>query len=70
MEKPLPVAQVAKMSGISESTLRSWIRQKKLRAYKPQEFKNGWRIHLADVNRMKELRPLETSDTPEPAATK
>lgn len=67
MNEPLTIAEASEASGIPKSTLRHYIGKGKLTAYKREGFKNGWRVYLADIEKMKELKPFNAPADPTPS---
>ena len=53
-DRLLTVPEVAARLRVSEYTVREWLRDRKLKGYRPGGTKAGWRIREADVDRFLE----------------
>jgi excisionase family DNA binding protein len=49
-ERLLTVPEVADRLRVSEFTVRVWLRQRKLKGYRPGGTKAGWRIRESDLD--------------------
>jgi excisionase family DNA binding protein len=60
-ERVLTVPEVAAKLRVREDAVRRWLREGRLKGFRPGGTKTGWRIRASEVERMMEPEDVKTA---------